>query len=230
LPYLPPGVTLCNARGVHDASTAELALALMLASIRRIPEYVRAQDQGSWLRGATPALADKHVLIVGYGSIGAAIERRLIPFETTVTRVANRARPDDDVYGSEELPQLLPVADVVVMVTPLTDQTRRMVDADFLGLMKPGALLVNVARGGIVDTTALLAALEAGHVTAALDVTDPEPLPGDHPLWNAPGVLISPHVGGNSSAFLPRARRLVREQLRRFVNDEPLDNVVAVGS
>jgi phosphoglycerate dehydrogenase-like enzyme len=230
LPYLPPGVTLCNARGVHDTSTAELALALMLASIRQIPEYVRAQNEGIWLRGATPALADKHVLIVGYGSIGAAIERRLIPFEATVTRVANRARPADAVYGSNDLLDLLPDADVVVIVTPLTDQTRGMVDADFIARMKQGALLVNVARGRIVDTTALLAALEAGHIRAALDVTDPEPLPSDHPLWSAPGVLISPHVGGNSSAFLPRARRLVREQLHRFINNQPLDNVVAVGS
>jgi phosphoglycerate dehydrogenase-like enzyme len=227
VPYLPDGATLCNARGVHDASTAELALALMLASLRRIPEFVRAQDRQEWVPARYPALADKQVLIVGYGSIGAAIERRLLAFETTVVRVASRPRPDEAVHGVAELPQLLPVADVVVIVTPLTPQTRGLVDKDFLALMKKDALLVNVARGGVVDTDALLGALEAGHVRAALDVTDPEPLPSDHPLWNAPGLLISPHVGGSTSAFLPRARRLVRAQVARFVNGEPLENVVA---
>ena len=227
LPYLPEGVTLCNARGVHDSSTAELALALILASIRRIPEFVRGQERHEWLSQEYPALADKHVLIVGYGSIGVAIERRLVPFEASVTRVARRARPDDAVHGTAELPSLLPEADVVVIVTPLTPETRHMVDADFLARMKSGALLVNVGRGGVVDTRALLDALHAGRVRAALDVTSPEPLPADHPLWDAPGVLISPHVGGNSSAFLPRARRMVREQVARFVTGRPLENIVA---
>jgi phosphoglycerate dehydrogenase-like enzyme len=227
LPYLPAGVTLCNARGVHDASTAELALALMLASLRRIPEFVRNQERHEWRGAQYPALADKHVLILGYGSIGAAIEQRLLPFEATVTRVARRPRPQDGVHGIAELPHLLSSADVVVLVMPLTAETKRLVDADFLARMKTGALLVNVARGGIVDTDALLDALEVGAVRAALDVTDPEPLPEDHPLWDAPGILISPHVGGNSSAFLPRAHRLVREQVARFVNGEPLANVVA---
>jgi phosphoglycerate dehydrogenase-like enzyme len=227
LPYLPDGTTLCNARGVHDDSTAELALTLILASLRRIPEFVHAQAKHEWFRGEYPALADKHVLILGYGSIGSAVERRLLPFETTVTRVASRPRPADDVHGAAELPSLLPDADVVVVVTPLTPQTRGMVDKEFLGRMKPGALLVNVGRGAIVDTDALLAALQSRQVNAALDVTDPEPLPADHPLWDAPGLLVSPHVGGNTSAFLPRAKRLVRAQVARFVNGEPLENVVA---
>lgn len=226
LPYLPEGVTLCNATGVHDASTAELALALMLASLRRIPEFVRAQDQHEWRPGAYESLADKHVLIVGYGSIGAAIERRLLPFETTVTRVARTARPSDDVHGVADLMSLLPHADVVVLVTPLTPQTRHLVDDDFLQRMKPGALLVNVARGGVVDTDALARALGTHHIAAALDVTDPEPLPPDHPLWSAPGLLISPHVGGNTSAFFPRARKLVHEQVARYLAGRPLDNVV----
>jgi phosphoglycerate dehydrogenase-like enzyme len=229
LPYLPNGVTLCNARGVHDASTAELAVALALASLRRIPRFVRAQDNHSWEPGQFQALADKHVLILGYGSIGAAIDQRLRPFETTVTRVARTARPAEDVHGVAELPQLLPDADIVVVVTPLTSQTKRMIDAAFLRQMKQGALLVNVARGGVVDTAALLTALEERRICAALDVTDPEPLPSDHPLWDAPGLLISPHVGGNTSAFLPRARRLVREQVTRFLDGEPLDNVMVAG-
>ncbi len=230
LPYLPRGVTLCNARGVHDASTAELAIALMLAALRRIPRFVRAQDKHSWEPSQFQALADKHVLILGYGSIGEAIDRRLRPFETTVTRVARTARRADDVHGVDELPDLLPDADIVVVVTPLTPQTRGMVNASFLRRMKPNALLVNVARGGVVDTSALLAALEERRVCAALDVTDPEPLPHDHPLWDAPGVLISPHVGGNTSAFLPRARRLVRDQLDRYLKGDPLDNIVVPGT
>jgi phosphoglycerate dehydrogenase-like enzyme len=227
LPYLPDGVTLCSGRGIHDASTAELAVALTLASLRRIGEFARAQLEHGWLHAEYPALADKHVLIVGYGAIGAAVERRLLPFETTVTRVARRARPAESVHGIDEIQDLLPDADVVIVVTPLTEQTRHLVNERFIAAMKRGALLVNVSRGGVVDQDALLAALHARRIRAALDVTDPEPLPVFHPLWGAPGVLISPHVGGNTSAFLPRARRLVREQVARFVRGEPLQNVVA---
>ncbi|GAA4076537.1 2-hydroxyacid dehydrogenase [Streptomyces shaanxiensis] len=229
LKHLRPGVRLCNARGVHEASTAELTLTLILASLRGIPDFVRAQDKGEWLGGFRPALADKNVLIVGYGSIGAAIEDRLAPFELArVARVARSERTTarGPVHPLTELPALLPEADVVILSTPLTEATRHLVDADFLARMKNGALLVNVARGGVVDTKALLAELETGRVTAALDVTDPEPLPRDHPLWRAPGVLISPHVGGPTSAFLPRAKRLLVDQLRRYVNREPLRNVI----
>ncbi|MFF8638364.1 2-hydroxyacid dehydrogenase [Streptomyces pilosus] len=231
LRHLPPGVRLCNARGVHEASTAELALALILASLRGIPGFVRAQDRGEWRGGFRPALADRTVLIVGYGSIGAAIEDRLVPFELArVARVARSARATErgPVHPLTELPALLPEADVVVLSTPLTETTRHLVDAGFLARMKDGALLVNVARGGVVDTKALLTELESGRITAALDVTDPEPLPSDHPLWRAPGVLVTPHVGGPTSAFLPRAERLLRDQLRRYVNQEEPGNVVLV--
>jgi phosphoglycerate dehydrogenase-like enzyme len=229
LKYLRPGVRLCNARGVHEASTAELTLTLILASLRGVPDFVRAQDRGEWLGGFRPALADKNVLIIGSGSIGAAIEDRLAPFE--LARVARVARSERTtargfVHPLTELPALLPDADVVILSTPLTETTRHLVDADFLTRMKDGALLVNVARGGVVDTKALLAELDTGRITAALDVTDPEPLPPGHPLWHAPGVLISPHVGGPTSAFLPRAKRLLVDQLRRFVNREPLRNVI----
>ncbi|MET8450049.1 2-hydroxyacid dehydrogenase [Streptomyces sp. NPDC005209] len=229
LKNLRPGVRLCNARGVHEASTAELTLTLVLASLRGIPDFVRAQDKGEWLSGFRPALADKTVLIVGYGSIGAAIEDRLTPFELArVARVARSERTSarGPVHPLTELSSLLPQADVVILSTPLTETTRGLVDADFLGRMKDGALLVNVARGPVVDTDALLAELRTGRITAALDVTDPEPLPPGHPLWQAPGVLISPHVGGPSSAFLPRAKRLLVDQLTRFVNREPLRNVI----
>ncbi|MFF4489170.1 2-hydroxyacid dehydrogenase [Streptomyces sp. NPDC001544] len=229
LSSIVPGVRLCNARGVHEASTAELALTLILASLRGIPDFVRAQQQGLWASGFRPALADKNVLIVGYGAIGEAIEDRLAPFELArVARVARSSRTTarGPVHPLTELPSLLPEADVVVLSTPLTEATRGLADADFLARMKDGALLVNVARGPVVDTKALLTELDSGRLTAALDVTDPEPLPPAHPLWRAPGVLISPHVGGPTSAFLPRAQRLLVDQLRRFVNREPLRNVI----
>jgi phosphoglycerate dehydrogenase-like enzyme len=227
LPFLPEGVTLCNARGVHDASTAELAVTLILSSLRGIPDFVRGQQQGLWVHADYPALADKTVLILGYGSIGGAIERRLLPFETHIVRVASRARLAENVHGVDELPSLLPDVDVVVVIAPLTLATKGLVDTAFLAAMRDEALLVNVARGAVVDTAALLAELQSGRLRAALDVTDPEPLPPDHPLWTAPGVLISPHVGGNTSAFLPRAQRLVRAQVARYVAGEPVDNVMA---
>ncbi|MFG2223363.1 2-hydroxyacid dehydrogenase [Streptomyces sp. NPDC048644] len=230
LSQLPPGVQLCNARGLHDASTAELALTLILAALRGMPGFVRAQDAGEWQPAFRPALADKSVLIVGYGSIGSAIEDRLTPFECArVTRIARTARETvrGPVHPLSALSALLPDADVVVLATPLTDETRGLVGRDFLARMKDGALLVNIARGRVVDTDALLAELTSGRLRAALDVTDPEPLPAGHPLWHAPGVLITPHVGGPSSAFLPRAKRLLRDQLRLFAAGEPIRNVVA---
>ncbi|WP_327295083.1 MULTISPECIES: 2-hydroxyacid dehydrogenase [unclassified Streptomyces] len=229
LDRLHAGVRLCNARGVHEASTAELALTLILASLRGIPDFVRGQQREEWRSGFRPALADKSVLIVGYGSIGAAIEDRLAPFECArVVRVARSSRTTErgQVHAFTELPELLPQADVVVLSTPLTEQTRGLAGAEFLAAMKDGALLVNVARGPVVDTKALLTELESERLHAALDVTDPEPLPAGHPLWHAPGCLISPHAGGPTSAFMPRAQRLLVAQLTRFAADEQLDNVV----
>ncbi len=223
-PYLPEGVTLCNGRGIHETSTSELALALILASQRGVPDFVRAQDRREWDYAPRPSLADSRVLILGHGSIGAAVEARLLPFEVEVVRVASRAR--EGVHGVDALASLLLVVDVVVVVVPLTDATRGLVSREILAAMKPGALLVNVARGAVVDTDALLEVLSAGRIRAALDVTDPEPLPADHPLWTAPGVLISPHVGGASTAMWPRAHRVVRDQLARFAAAEPLENVV----
>ena len=227
-PFMRAGVTLCNARGVHDASTAELAVTLTLAALRGIPDFVRAQDRQEWAHGERASLADKTVLIVGYGSIGAAVESRLRPFECDVLRVARRAR--DGVAGFENLLPLVEEADVVVLTVPLTDRTRGMVDATFLSRMRDGAVLVNVSRGPVVDTDALLAALSTRRLTAALDVTDPEPPAADHPLWSAPGLLLTPHVGGNTSAFRPRAIQLVVAQLKRFAADGPLANVVVDGS
>ncbi|MFI6725437.1 2-hydroxyacid dehydrogenase [Streptomyces sp. R-74717] len=229
LGLLPAGVRLCNAKGVHEASTAELALALILASLRGFPGFVHGQDKEEWRAGFYPALADKSVLIVGYGSIGAAIEDRLEPFECArVARVARSARTTarGPVHTLDDLPALLPEADVVVLSTPLNPSTQGLVSAEFLAAMRDGALLVNVARGGVVDTKSLLLELESGRLRAALDVTDPEPLPAGHPLWHAPNVLITPHVGGSTSAFEPRAKRLVAGQLNRFAIGEPVQNVV----
>lgn len=222
--FVPEGVLLCNGRGIHDASTAELAVGLVLASLRGIPQFVRAQDRGAWEPFTARSLADRNVLIVGYGAVGAAIEARLAGFEVAITRVARNAR--EGVHGFAELEQLVPAADVVILIVPITEETRGLVDRDFLGRMKDGALLVNVARGPVVDTDALLEALSTGRIHAAVDVTDPEPLPEGHPLWRAPNLLVSPHVGGASSAMWPRAHRVVREQLQRYATGAPLENVM----
>lgn len=221
---VPEGVLLCNGKGIHNASTAELAIALILASLRGIADFVRAQDRGEWRPVTLESLADRAVLIVGYGEVGAAIERRLAGFEVDVVRVARTAR--EGVHGFADLPSLVPAADVVVIIVPITPQTRGMVDVDFLASMKDGALLVNVARGQVVDTDALVDALHTERIHAALDVTDPEPLPEGHPLWKAPNLLISPHVGGASSAMWPRTYKVIREQLERFAAGEPLTNVM----
>jgi len=165
------------------------------------------------------------VLIVGYGSIGAAVERRLAGFEVTVTRVARRARPG--VAGLAELPALLPDADVVVLLVPATPETAGMADAGFLGLMKDGALLVNAARGTVVDTAALTAEVASGRLLAALDVTDPEPLPPGHPLWSLSGVFITPHVAASTPVSRQRAAQLVREQAEAHARGGPLRNVIS---
>jgi len=232
LPLVPPGVTLCNAAGLHDTSTAELAIALALASGRHLDDFARNQTAGAWRFEWGRALADQRVLIIGYGHIGQAIERRLDGFEVaSVTRVARHARTGPpEVRPIDELHRLLPQADVTFLIAPHTPQTEGMIGAAELALLPDGALLVNVARGRLVDTDALVAELETGRIRAALDVTDPEPLPPDHPLWRQPGALISPHVGGASSAFFPRADRLIAAQLNRFMAGQPLENIVKPAS
>ena len=226
LDLLPEGVTLCNAAGVHDDATAEHALGLTLAVLRGIPEAVRAS---SWRpMPGRQSLADARVLVLGHGSIGRALAARLLACRARVTAVASHAREDDlvgAVHGPEALPELLPEQHVVVVLLPLSERTRRLVDRDFLRRLPDGALVVNVARGGVVDTDAVLA--EAGRLRFALDVTDPEPLPDGHPLWSAPGVLVTPHVAGGTTAMLPRMAALARDQLRRYAAGEPLANVVA---
>jgi phosphoglycerate dehydrogenase-like enzyme len=226
---IPPGATLCNARGLHDASTAEHALALILAAQRELPRWTRAQDARRWEHTHTRSLAGSRVVVVGYGSIGAALGARLRACEADVVPVARSARPGEGVHGQAELDDLLPGADAVVLVTPLTEQTRGLLGAGRLARLPDGALVVNVGRGPVLDTGAITAEASAGRLRAALDVTDPEPLPADHPLWGCPGVIITPHVAGGAAAFYPLAAQFVVQQVRRFVAGEPLRNVVVPG-
>lgn len=226
LHILPAGVQLANARGVHDASTAELTLALMLAAQRDLPRLARAR---SWQPAPTRSLADSRVLLVGVGSIGEAIRRRLAPFEVELTRVGRSARSDahGPIHAVSELPQLLPHADILVLIVPLTAKTRGLIGAPELALLPDDALVVNVARGPVVDTAALTAQVLAGRLRLAADVFDPEPLPADHPLWRADGALLTPHIGGHSAAMRPRIVALLADQLRRLAaGDRPL-HVVA---
>ncbi|GAB3794381.1 2-hydroxyacid dehydrogenase [Humibacter antri] len=225
---LPAGLVFANAASVHEASTAELALALMLAVQRGIPGFVRAAERGEWAPERLASLADRRVLIVGYGGVGKAVEARLAGFEVEVTRVASRARDEGEVHihGIDELATLLPNADIVVIGTPLTDATSHLVDDAFLSALPDGALVVNVARGAVADTDAVLKHATAGRLRFALDVTDPEPLPHGHPLFALPNVLISPHVGGASTAMMPRMARLLRRQIERMLAGEPPLNVV----
>ncbi len=223
-PHLPAGTVLCNARGVHDASTSEWVLAAILASIRQFQYFAAEQAAGRWSYRFTDCLAGKTVLIVGYGSIGQAVERRLNGFEVRVHRVARSAR--DGVNPVIDLPDLLPEADVVILLAPLTRETTGMADSRFLARMKDGALLVNAARGSLVVTADLVAEVSAGRLFAALDVTDPEPLEPGHPLWHLPNVLITPHVGASTPVSWLTATAFVRSQVDRYLAGQPLANVI----
>lgn len=224
LPLAPPGVTLCDARGSRDTAVAEWVLSVVLAVEKELPSLLEQQREHHWRTRQTRELAGSTVMILGYGSIGAAVEARLAPFEVELIRVARHAR--SGVESVDELDSLLALADIVVVLLPLTAETDGLLDRDSLARMRHGALLVNAARGRVVDNHALLELLETGHLRAALDVSDPEPLPSDHPLWDAPGVLITPHLAGDTAAAARRAFALVGEQVRRYVNDEPLSNIV----
>jgi phosphoglycerate dehydrogenase-like enzyme len=246
LPWLPADVTLCDGRGIHDISASEWVLAAIMASMKRIPLYRDLQNKQQWKgfatvtdgflsetgpsRGQYTVLADdlagKTVLIVGYGSIGVAIEARLMPFDVTVMRIARSARERPKVSAISELHALLPQADIVVLILPLTDATRGLIGANEIALMKRGALLVNAARGPVVVTDALVEALEQQRIRAAVDVTDPEPLPVGHPLWSAPNCMITPHIGGSTPEFIYRAFRFAARQVQRFIAREPLENIV----
>jgi phosphoglycerate dehydrogenase-like enzyme len=242
-----PQVTICNARGAHDISTAEWTVASILAILKYFPFYLDLQRAGQWKRrfeasahyanltGDTrplypPVLLEeltgKTVLLVGHGAIGKQIERMLAPFDVNLLRVARGARTEPLVHAVGDLDSLLPRAEVVILIIPSTTETRHLIGTRQLALMPRGALLVNAARGPIVDTDALVAALQSGKIRAALDVTDPEPLPEGHPLWSCPNLLLTPHVAGSSPQFSPRAVRVAAGELRRFIDGEPLHNVV----
>jgi phosphoglycerate dehydrogenase-like enzyme len=224
LPLVPPGVTLCNGRGVHGGSTAELAVGGLLSVLRDLPRYHDEQAAHRWSSQPGDDLDEKRVLILGAGDIGRRIAAALTVFDACCTFVARTAR--DGVHSIEDLPDLLPSQQIVVVSLPHTAQTHHLVDARFLAALPDGAILVNIARGSIVDQDALLHELQSRRLSAFLDVTDPEPLPADHPLWDAPNVVITPHVGGGTSGWRRRGYRLVREQIERYLRGEDLVNVV----
>ena len=242
-----PHVTICNARGAHNISTAEWTLSAILAMLKHFPLFLDVQRSGEWKRRFEASaeyaeiagdsrvhyppvmiedLAGKTVLLVGYGSIGKDIERMLEPFHVELIRIARTARENPKVHAVQELDALLPKAQVIVLILPSSQETRALIDARQFSLMKQGALLVNAARGPIVNTDALVQALQSRKIRAALDVTDPEPLPVGHPLWKCPNLLITPHVGGSSPEFARRSLKIAADELRRYMAGEPLRNVV----
>jgi phosphoglycerate dehydrogenase-like enzyme len=242
---LQPGMILCDAQGLHNIPTAEWTVSAILAALKYFPFYFEVQQSADWRRRReaderframfpdTPKsipisleeeLYGKRVLIVGYGSIGQSIEERLAPFGVEIVRVARRAR--EGVHSIDHLLDLLPAADIIVLIVPLTPETTGLIGEREFAAMRQGALLVNAARGPVVKTDALLEALNNGRIRAALDVTDPEPLPPDHPLWKAPNVFITPHVAATTPAFLPRALDFISAQLERYMKGEPLVNIV----
>jgi phosphoglycerate dehydrogenase-like enzyme len=218
-------VSIANAAGVHDAGTAELGVALALANLRGLDTYARLQRDHTWSPGIGRSLADRNVLIYGYGRIGAAVERRVAGFDpASVVRVARSARTDPEVHAAADLEDLLPGADVVFITAPATHDTIGAFNAHVLSLLPDGALVVNVGRGLIMETDAILA--EAGRLRFALDVMEPEPLSPDSPLWDAPGVTIAPHVGGANDSAPVRYDRLIERQLSHLAAGERYENIV----
>jgi len=226
--YVRDGMTLCNGKSIHDDSTAELAVGLIIASLRGFPDFVRNQDKSDWVHVKNKSINDRKIGIIGFGSIGTTIAKMLSGFAVEIIPFTQSGR--DNTIAITDLNKHLPTLDVVILILPLTKESKHLFDAKRLSLMKDGALLVNVARGPIVETDALVKELNSGRITAALDVTDPEPLPKDHPLWKAKGVLISPHIGGDTTAFESRARRLIESQLNLLADGKPLNNVIVSGN
>ncbi|KRE68685.1 hydroxyacid dehydrogenase [Arthrobacter sp. Soil736] len=226
-----PAAGVSNAAGVHAAATAELAVGLILAKLRGIDVAARDQQARRWRPERRLSLADRRVLLVGVGGIGHEIARRLEPFEVELTRVGSSARTDEHgpIHGVQDLARLASSHDVLVTVTPLNDITRHLVNAEVLAAMPDGALVVNVGRGPVVDTDALTAEVASGRLHCALDVVDPEPLPKEHPLWQAANALITPHIGGNASAFEPRIRKLLAKQLDALAEGRAPANLVQAG-
>ena len=223
-PFVPAEVTLCNAAGVHDDATSELAVLLTLSVLRDMPRSFKAQQDRHWETYFSRSLAGKTVLLIGYGNVGKAAEKRLLGFGCKVIPVARTAR--DHVHAISDLPNLIPSADVVMLIVPNNPGTVNLVDAKFLASMKDDSVLVNVARGVVVDTDALMAELKTGRISAALDVTEPEPLPADHPLWSLPNVIITSHNGGEGDVFWERARTRIHSQFDLWLAGKPLECVI----
>ncbi|MEV6826317.1 2-hydroxyacid dehydrogenase [Amycolatopsis sp. NPDC051102] len=221
---VPDGVLLSTCRGAHGGSTAEWVVAVLLSVYRQLDVFAAAQREGRWVRRTTETLQGKRVLVIGAGDLGQHLRRRLEPFDARCTMVGMTAR--EGVHGVRELPGLLELHDVVVLMVPLTSRTRGMVDADFLSRMRDGAVLVNVSRGAVVVTDALVAELTTGRLRAALDVTDPEPPPAGHPLWTAPGLLLTPHVGGAVRGVRGRSYAVAAAEIARYAGGELPDNLV----
>jgi phosphoglycerate dehydrogenase-like enzyme len=226
VPHVPQGVRLCNARGVHDQSTAELGISLLLAHFLGIPRYIENMSRGQWDGAQRDSLYGKEIAIVGAGSVGLRLKTALEPFRTSITLFARNAR--ENVFAVSELRKMIGLFDAVILILPLTEETRHLITKSELEKMKRGALLVNLARGPVVKTDDLVQALNSGMISAALDVTDPEPLPADHELWRSPNVIITPHVGGNSTAFEPQAREFLARQLLGFARNGELINEIAL--
>jgi phosphoglycerate dehydrogenase-like enzyme len=227
LEFLRPGMTLCNARGVHDASTAELAVALALASRRGFHDFAIAQSKSEWAHKRYPSFNDSKIGIIGAGSIANTLRSYLEPYDVEISMFSRSGQ--NGSIAISELSAHLPNLDFIFIVIPLNEESRNLFDSTKLALMKDGAVIVNVGRGPIINTQALLEELNSGRIYAGLDVTDPEPLPSDHPLWKAKNLIITPHVGGNSTAFESRGKRLIESQLELLSSGQELNNIVARG-
>lgn len=224
---VPNGAVLSNAAGVMEQPTAELAVTLLLASVREIRGFIASGD--TWANHRTPGLIGSRVLVLGYGGVGKSVGRMLKGFDVEVLYVASRARDqpgEPRVHAVDELGDLFPIVDAVVCTLPLTEATHGLVGATLLGKMRDGATFVNVGRGAVADTEALMAEALSGRLNLALDVTDPEPLPVGHPLWDQSNVVITPHVGGNSDASWQFLAQLLATQVRRLLAGEAPLNLV----
>lgn len=240
IPLVPPGVTLCSARGAHDVSVAEWIIAVLLSRYRQLHKFQEKQNAATWDRatfelatnekpsiGSLKKIQGSRVLVVGHGSIGRAVAERLAPFGVHLTGISRRPRPG--VLGLAELDKQLPQADIIILLAPLLPETRHIVNADFISKTKQGAFIINAGRGGLIDPEALEAALHANRIQAALDVTEPEPLPDGHSLWTAPNLTITPHIAGAVEGWREPAFELITHQIRQWAAGEPLANVVADG-
>ena len=224
LEFAKPGIQLCNAKGVHDASTAELAVGLAIAVRRGFQDFLRAQDREEWIHKRYSSLNDSNIAIIGFGSIGQTLAKYLEVYEVSITGYSRSGG-----NGAKKIPEFdsdISNFDVIFLILPLNTESHHYFNATRLSKMKDGALLINVARGPVIDTDALVKELYSKRIFAGLDVTDPEPLPKGHPLWSAPNCIIAPHVGGDSTAFESRGKKLVEQQLSNVANGQPLMNRV----